>query len=253
MKVLAVIQARMGSSRLPAKSLADLNGRPLIAHLIERATAATSVDQVVVATTLDESDDVLVDQCRVLGIETHRGSVDDLVARVAGAGRAFEADVVVRLWGDCPMIEPDVIDRAVCLLIERNGDYATNSTLAGRTYPIGLDIEVYRMELLERILQETDQSFLREFPMEFVREHADSMEVCFVRNDEDLSDVHLTIDYPEDLERFRRMLADLEIGSHRPDFRAAVAWLETNALHDVAHVRNADYTAKRQRYREEER
>lgn len=252
-RVVALIQARLGSTRLPKKVLMDLNGRPMLMHPVERARASSRVDHVAVAMTTDPTDDPLEAYCDEAAIASYRGSVDDLVGRLLGAAHASHADVIVRIWGDCPMVDPKVIDQAVEALVDRGADFATNGLLAGRTYPVGLDIEVYRVSLLERIAAETDHPFLREVPIEFVREHASDLQVEFLTHDEDLSDVHLTVDYPEDLERFRAMLIALESNDELVDFRDAVVWVRRHLSEDVAHARDADYTEKRDRYLEEER
>ncbi|MBD89412.1 MAG: hypothetical protein CL940_03685 [Deltaproteobacteria bacterium] len=253
MRVVALVQARLASTRLPQKVLADLCGRPMVMHCVERARRAAGVDEVIIATTVEASDDPLEAFCDASSLGVYRGSVDDIVGRLLGAAHARQADAIVRIWADCPMVDPVVIERAVAAVIGGGADYATNSTLAGRTYPVGLDIEVYTTALLERIDRSTDHPFLREMPFEFVREHAPELELAFVRHDEDLSDVHLTVDYPEDLERFRAMLTDLERADRPPDFADAVAWLRAHAGEDVAHLRDVDYTSKLERYREEER
>lgn len=253
MRVVALVQARLASTRLPQKVLADLCGRPMVMHPVERARAAQRVDEVIVATTVEASDDALEAFCRSSQLGVFRGSVDDIVARLVGAARARSADVIVRIWADCPMVDPGVIDEAVAAVVDGGADYATNSILAGRTYPVGLDIEVYRTTLLERIDSSTDHPFLREMPFEFVRAHAQDLKLAFVRHSKDLSDQHLTVDYPEDLERFRAMLTALEASKALPDFEDAVAWLAAHAGDDVARQRDVDYASKLERYKEEER
>lgn len=253
MRVVALVQARLASTRLPQKVLADLCGRPMVMHCVERARLAARVDEVIIATTIEASDDALESYCQATDLGVFRGSVDDIVGRLLGAARDQSADAIVRIWADCPMVDPGVIDEAVASVVDGGADYATNSTLAGRTYPIGLDIEVYRTSLLERIDASTDHPFLREMPFEFVREHADSLQLAFVRHREDLSTLHLTVDYPEDLERFRAMLSELEGSPGLPGFEDAVAWLHAHGSEDVAHQRDVDYTSKLERYREDER
>jgi spore coat polysaccharide biosynthesis protein SpsF len=156
MKVVAIIQARMASSRLPAKVMLDLGGKPILAWVIQRAALAKAVDSVVVATTQDPSDDPVHDYCHRQGYLVERGSVYDVLDRYYRAAKAHSADIIVRITADCPLLDPELIDSAVTLLHQENQsfpfDFVTNRLPPPwvRTYPIGLDIEVFRFEILQR-------------------------------------------------------------------------------------------------------
>lgn len=245
-RTVAAVQARLGSTRLPRKVLADLAGRPMIWRLVDRLRAADTIDEVVVATTTDPSDHDLVAACEAEGVRCHRGAVDDLVERLHGTAVAFDADVLVRVWGDCPFVDPAVVDRTMTALTAGGCDYATNSTLAGRTYPVGLDIEIWRTHTLGLLLEESADPFYREFPMEFVRAREGQLKVARVRHTTDLSELHLTVDYPADLALATRIFEALG-----PDtlfgFEAAVEWVTANrdAVTETQTLgRNADYLAK---------
>lgn len=214
-RVVAVVQARLGSSRLPGKVLADLAGRPLVHQIIRRLEQADEVDEVALTTSDDPSDDPLVEACRPLGVAVHRGPVDDIVGRLAGAAEGSGADVLVRVWGDCPFVDPAVVDRGVRILRERDADYVSNGVQGQRTYPTGLDIEVYRRSLLDRMADELDDPKLREFPSEFVTRSDARVEL--LQLDTDLSALYLTVDYPADLEAARAIYAILDERRLGPD------------------------------------
>src|SRR5512143_1394698 len=148
-RTVAVVQARMLSHRLPGKAMADLGGKPVIQHVLERASAAEEVDEAVLATTWDESDDVLAGWCRDNGYRAFPGSPTDLLHRIRVAAEWANAEIVVRLAGDCPCLEPGVISRVVRALKAEPCDYASN--VINRTYPDGLDTEVLWMDTLARL------------------------------------------------------------------------------------------------------
>ncbi len=240
----------MGSSRLPGKVLADLHGRPMVDRIAERLAAAGRVKRVAIVTTEDPSDDALVRFARTRGIGAYRGSIDDLVARFHDAARHFEADVVVRIWGDCPFIDPAVVDRVLGEALDNELDYATNSIFAHRTYPVGLDLEVYRRRTLSRIRERTDTPFHREFPFEFIREHPEDFSVGVVRCEADYSRYHLTVDYPQDLALARTIYQRLERLADPFDFRHVVRIIEADPalLEPIARLeRNIEYEEQRRR------
>jgi spore coat polysaccharide biosynthesis protein SpsF (cytidylyltransferase family) len=142
MITLAIIQARMGSTRLPGKVMADIAGAPMLTRVVSRTARATSVDRVVVATTTEPVDDQLVAMCIHQGWDVFRGSQHDLLDRYYQAALLYRADVVVRITSDCPFIDPEIIDQVVGSLSTSStrADYAS-STILPRTFPRGLDTE----------------------------------------------------------------------------------------------------------------
>lgn len=147
-RFIASVQARMGSLRLPGKVLKEAAGKPLLQILIERARKSALLDGLVVATTLNPRDDKIVNLCQSLGVEFFRGSEDDVLDRMYLAHSKMSTDVVVSLYGDCPLIDHRIIDAVItAYLVNQPCDYATN--LDPRTYPTGLDLEVYPFRVLE--------------------------------------------------------------------------------------------------------
>jgi spore coat polysaccharide biosynthesis protein SpsF len=214
--ILAVLQARMSSTRLPGKVMADLVGAPMIARQIERVRRAQRIDRVVVATSNDPSDDLLVDGIKALSVDVHRGSLDDVLGRFVGALEAFgPADHIVRLTGDCPLADPEVIDATIALHLERGTDYAAN-TPAHRTFPKGLDVEIVRAACLKRAGREATDPYEREHVTPYFYRHPERFPQVFLSQEAQEGDLRWTVDRPDDLELVRAVYEALYAA--KPDF-----------------------------------
>lgn len=145
-QVCAIIEARMGSSRLPGKVMLDLAGRPMLVRMIERVRRAALVDTVVVATTQTPADDIIEATCRKHGCPVFRGSENDMLDRLLGAAATFGADIIVQLTGDCPAVDHRHIDRSVAMFLEGSYDYVCNNMPP--TLPIGFDVRLFPTEVL---------------------------------------------------------------------------------------------------------
>ncbi len=205
MKRVAVVQARMGSSRLPGKVLKDILGRPMLYHVVRRARAADLVDLVVVATTEAEADDVLEAFCVSEGIPCFRGSENDVLDRYYRTARFFGADVIVRITADCPLLDPAVIDRVIDVF--RSGEYDYVSNALEPTYPDGLDTEVFSIGALQRAWEEAGLVSEREHVTPYIWKNKSIFRTAAVRHTEDLSGFRWTVDEPGDLEFVRRIYA----------------------------------------------
>jgi spore coat polysaccharide biosynthesis protein SpsF len=195
MKIVGIIQARMGSTRLPGKVLRPLAGEPMLARCVRRLLHARTLDQVVVATTTGKEDDAIVDLCRARGWSWFRGERDDVLDRYYRAARQFGADVVVRVTSDCPLLGPRVVDQVVRAL--GDADLASN-VLPRHTWPRGLDAEAVRMDALERAWACDDNPATREHVTLYIKRHPECFRLVEVNNDEDLSEMRWTVDTPED-------------------------------------------------------
>lgn len=202
--VVAIVQARLGSTRLPGKVLLDLAGRTMLDRVLERVARARRIDRVVVATTTEARDDRLVEHCRRRGHHVFRGSEDDVLDRYHGAAQAAEAATVVRITSDCPLISPSVSDQVVAAFAEGGCDYASN-VLPPRTFPHGLDTEVFSFEALERAWREDKDPTLREHVTPYIYRHPETFRLRRVAHTEDLSRLRWTVDTPEDFELVRRV------------------------------------------------
>jgi spore coat polysaccharide biosynthesis protein SpsF len=239
MKVVAIIQARMGSSRLPGKVLADVGGRSMLWRVCRRAGRAALVDQVVVATTLEPDDEQIADECALLQVPCFRGSAQDVLRRYDGAARAFEADAVVRITADCPLIDPKVIDLVVgaFLRTEKGGQapfsgeggqapvaqraasppllpfsYASNTLR--RRWPRGLDTEVMTVAALERACREATEPYQRTHVTPYIYRHPELFRLLAVTppsggHHEGFGHGRWTVDLPEDLDFVRAVYARL--------------------------------------------
>lgn len=203
MKTVAIVQARMGSTRLPGKVMLDLGGRPMIDLLLERLARAQMVDEIVVATTTDGPDDVLADHLNARGYAVHRGSPTDVLDRYYQAARATAADVVVRVTGDCPLIDPQLVDAVIIKFNDAGVDYASN--VGPPTFPDGLDTEVFSFAVLERAAREATASFDREHVTPYLREPG-RFSAINVAGSSDLSAQRWTVDEASDLEVVRAVV-----------------------------------------------
>ncbi len=205
--VVAVIQARMGSTRLPGKVLRDLGGRTMLARVVRRTVRAKLVDEVVVATSTNSADDPVAQQCRQLGVACFRGSEDDVLDRYYHAAIAHRADVVVRVTSDCPLIDPEVSDRVIRAFLDMEPDYASNTL--HRTYPRGLDTEVMTAAALERAWREATEEYQRIHVTPYLYQHPEQFILLPVIGREDLSANRWCVDTLEDLELLRAIYARL--------------------------------------------
>lgn len=202
MKVVAIVQARMGSTRLPNKVMAPVAGQPLVEVLLKRLARSKQVDQIVLATSTAANNDPLVRHVEQLGFSCVRGSEKDVLQRYVDAAQAYGADVVVRITGDCPLVDPGLVDQLVQGFFNAGVDYFSNVEPA--TYPDGLDIEVFASAAMERANRESNDPFDHEHVTPFLRTSR-----LFSRgnmeNDVDYSSLRWTVDEPTDLEVVRNV------------------------------------------------
>lgn len=217
MRVVAIVQARMSSSRLPGKVLADLAGKPMLARVIERLQDSRTLDAITVATTTDPADDGIVALAAQLDTACYRGDTDDVLARYLGAARTARADVVVRITSDCPLIDAGVVDRVVDALAT-DIDYASNTH--ARSYPRGLDAEALHRDVLERLGRLACTPATREHVTSYVMEHPARFRIARVLAPHDDSDLRWTVDTPEDLAMIRALY---ELGAATLDHHALIA------------------------------
>jgi spore coat polysaccharide biosynthesis protein SpsF len=203
--VVAIIQARMGSSRLPGKVLKDIGGEPMLFREAVRARRAQSVGQVIIATTMDEGDDAIAEFCASRGVPCFRGDPYDVLDRYYQAACLFGADTIVRLTGDCPLIDPHEIDRTVHAFFDAGVDFAANRLPPPwkRTTPGGMDTEVVSFAALRRAWQEAEAKYAREHVMPFFYEEDGRFDILLVDLEPDLGHLRLTVDTPKDLELIR--------------------------------------------------
>jgi spore coat polysaccharide biosynthesis protein SpsF len=205
--ILAVLQARVSSSRLPGKVLKPILGVPMILRQAERVRRAVEVDRLLVATSVDPSDDPLAELCAGNGIECFRGSLDDVLDRFYRAARPFSPDHVVRLTGDCPLADPKLIDSVISF--HRGGEYDYVSNALEPTFPDGLDVEVCRFPSLEQACREANLPSEREHVTPFLYHRPERFRIGSYKGDVDLSRLRWTVDEPDDFELVTRIYGEL--------------------------------------------
>ncbi len=233
--ILAIIQARMGSSRLPGKVLLQASGKPLLQWQLERVAQAKGIDRTMVATTVNDSDKAIAELCKQLGIGFYQGSENDVLDRYYQAalhGGCSEQDSVIRLTADCPLIDPSII-REVIRLFENTGvDYASN--VNPPTFPDGLDIEIFRFSALLKAWQEAGLKSEREHVTPYIRNHPEIFSQANYAGDRDFSSQRWTVDEQRDFDLIANII-DHFSGWQKPFYMDDILeYLEANpALSEI--------------------
>jgi spore coat polysaccharide biosynthesis protein SpsF len=254
-RVIAIIQGRMSSSRLPGKILADIAGQPMLQRVFLRTSRAATVTETIFATTTDSSDDPVAEYCDFSGIPFRRGSLYDVLDRYYQAAQQAKADVVVRITADCPIIDPTLIDDVVTTLLEDEYDFACNRLPPPwhRTYPIGLDVEVCTFKVLEKAWKEANEPQHREHAMPYFYEGVElsaisrqlsegisprGFRIAVLNHTTDFGDHRWTVDTPEDLEFIRQVYS-------RFDGRDDFTWKEVlDLVHNEPALMEINATVK---------
>lgn len=226
--IAVIIQARTGSTRLPGKVMKELCGKTVLAHDIERVSQAKMVDEIIIATTTHDSDDVIVQEAERLGVKVFRGSEDDVLSRYYFAAKEAEADVVVRITSDCPLIDPVILDDIIRVFLDGSYDIVTNAgnDLSKRTFPRGLDAEVFSFEMLETAHLKAVETYQREHVTPYIYENAKS--VFYYQNDVDYSKYRWTLDTEEDWLLISAIYQRLYHGEHNFYFKDILSVMEEN-------------------------
>jgi len=222
MTTVAIIQARLGSTRLPGKVLKDIGGRTMLARVVMRSMQASLLDKVVVATTVEPADEAIVQESEKLGVQVSCGSELNVLDRYYKTARHFKADVVVRITSDCPLIDGEVIDRIINAFREQKADYASNG-LGKRTYPRGVGAEAMTMQALEKAWKEASKDYERVHVTPYIHMNPRMFKLASVENEIDCSRYRWTVDTQEDLDFVRAVYANL---GNRDDF----SWQEALKL-----------------------
>lgn len=196
MNIVAIIQARMGSSRLPGKILLKLKGKSVLYHVIERVKASRDINRIIVATTEKYEDDVIIDESLKYDVDTYRGSEYDVLSRYYQSALNFSADIIVRITSDCPLIDTEIISKAIRAYIEQDCDYVSNTI--ERTYPRGLDVEVFSFKSLSRAYKNAMHPEEREHVTPYIYKNPSLFKIASFQNEIDYSDYRWTLDTPED-------------------------------------------------------
>lgn len=221
--ILAIIQARMNSTRLPRKVLMDIVGEPMLARVVERVKRAKSISNIVVATTVNAADDCIAALCKERHWNWHRGGERDVLDRFFGVTVPLQPSIIVRITADCPLVDPGLIDEVAGVFVTERPDYASN-IYPERTYPRGLDVEVFWPHVLRRIWREADNPYDREHVTTYVRCNLALFDIASVTNDVDYSHYRWSVDTIEDLTLVRKIYE--HFGNGRFTWKEAIEWIE---------------------------
>lgn len=227
MKTAAIIQARMGSSRLPGKIMLKVCGKTFLEHMIERVKKSKKIDEIIIATTDKPSEDVIVDLCKNLGVLFFRGPEEDVLARYKLASDVIGADIIVRLTSDNPLVDFRIIDEAIQIFQDNEYDFVSNYSLNSTTYPHGFAVEVFSAKVLNEAHEEAKKPSDREHVVFFTKNQPKRYKIFQMNNLEDLSNYRVTLDYNEDYLVIKAIFEGL-YPSKNDDFSMSdvISWLD---------------------------
>ena len=203
-----IIQARMGSSRLPGKTLMKLNqNRTVLDFVVNQLSFSTLIDKIIIATTNLEQDDIIEQTAKNLGIQCFRGNSDDVLDRYYNCAKEFEIDNIVRITSDCPLIDPEIIDEVIRKYKSENYDYFTNTLI--RTYPIGTDVEIFSFNALKKSWENAKLPSEREHVTLFIRNKKMDFQLGNLECAKNLSFHRWTLDRKEDLELIKQIISKI--------------------------------------------
>lgn len=194
--IAAIVQARMGSTRLPGKVMKPLCGKPILWHIITRISYSKQIEKIIIATTDKEEDKVIVKLAEEMGVAFYRGSSDDVLDRYYQAARKFNVDPVVRITADCPLIDPEIMDNIIDYYLKGDYDYVSNGLKP--TLPDGLDTEVFSFKSLEKAWAEAKKPSEREHVTSYIYNHPELLKIHNYENDVDLSGMRWVVDEEAD-------------------------------------------------------
>jgi spore coat polysaccharide biosynthesis protein SpsF len=203
-----IVQARMGSSRLPGKTLVKLTDElSTLNFVINQISSSTLIDKIIIATTSLEQDDIIENTCKELGIESYRGSSSDVLDRYYNCAKKFHFDHIIRITADCPLIDPEIIDKVIKKYTTEDFDYVSNTLEC--TFPIGTDVEIFSFPILEKTWQNAKLLSEREHVTPFIRNNKLNMKLGNLKNTKNLSHIRITLDHTEDLELIQKIISQI--------------------------------------------
>lgn len=213
MRKIIIIQARMGSKRLPGKVLMSIKGKTILAHIVERLRHCESIQDIVVATSIEKKDNVVEDECNNIKVKCFRGSEEDVLSRYYNAALKNKADLIIRITGDCPVIDHLIIDKMIEKFCEldkiKKIDYMSNFDIMKNTFPRGMDVEIIKMDTLEVAYKYAEKLSEREHVTPYIYNNPNKFKLMGYINEEDLSSYRLTLDTKEDFKLIETIYQNL--------------------------------------------
>lgn len=223
MNTVAIIQARMTSTRLPGKVLMKIAGKPMLWYVIKRTRLAKLINCVVVATSIDSTDNQIVDFCRIHKINYFRGSLDDVLSRYYHAARKYKADVIVRITADCPLVDGKLVDKGLKIFKRKKVDYLSNTI--ERTFPRGFDFEIFTKKTLIRMHKNAKDATEREHVTPYIyQSHPEDFSVLNLKNSANRSSFRITVDTKDDLKLIKILIE--KYGADNKNFEWIISLLE---------------------------
>lgn len=228
MKITAIVQARMGSSRLPNKTLMELSGKPMLGHVVERLGHSRLLTETVVATSVNAADKPIADYIRSLHLQCFEGSESDVLSRFVGAAKIAGSDLIVRITGDCPLIDPSILDEMIAYHQEQKVEYTGN--LAQRSLPRGLDAEVFSIDALLHADRLGTESRHREHVTPYIYEHPEQFSIASfeVTGEMRRPDIRLCVDTKDDFALLEKIYEQFYRPGAIVDVRQVIRWLDQN-------------------------
>lgn len=211
-KTVAIVQARMGSKRLPGKVLRPILEKTMLAHLLKRLSGAQKVEHIVVATSTGQADDPIAEQAKNLGFSCFRGSEGDVMDRVYQAAQMYDADPIVRITADCPLLDPAIVDLVITEFFQQQADLALNSFK--ETYPDGLDVEVFSFDAYRRCWEDAPEGPLREHLYSYILRNPDQFKIHHVLHSENLQAHCWSVDDEADFQFVEKVFSELYQEDH---------------------------------------
>jgi len=209
MKILAIIQARVGSTRLPGKVLIKVGEKPIIEHVYNRVSKASLIDEIFIATSINKENLPLVKYCSENNIRVFIGSENDVLDRFYQLAKLLNPNHIVRITADCPMIDHEVIDMVIKKHLDTKADYTSNAL--NQTYPDGLDVEIFKFEVLQKAWEEARLESEREHVTSFIYKNKSFFTIQSIDSRINYGNYRLTVDNPEDLKLFQTLYKNLYI------------------------------------------
>lgn len=225
-KTLIIIQARMGSSRLPGKVLMEIEGKPLLWYMFQRLKRLKSEVEIILATTNSTKDDPLVEFLKNIHIKYYRGSENDVLDRFYQTALSLKPDIIVRITGDCPLIDPSVIDEAISFFQKNNYDYINNTSPP--TYPDGYDCEVFTFSTLEKTWKEAKKNSEREHVTPYIYNHKEIFKTGNISYKKDYSSYRLTVDEIQDFQLIKNIITHFKENWINLTMEEVIKFLDAN-------------------------
>jgi len=207
-RVGIIVQARMSSTRLPGKVMKKISGKPMLEHIVERLLQVKKANKIIIATTVNKSDDKIVNLAQAMRVNYFRGNENDVLGRYYDAAKKFHLDVIVRITSDCPVIDPHLIETMLKDYLEGKKIDCFSNALK-RTYPRGLDVEIFSFQVLAQTEKEAKTKYQREHVTPYIYGHPEIFKVVQKKYDKNYANYRLTVDTKEDLELIRKIYKEL--------------------------------------------